>query len=254
MLLYNELLCSEIENALDHATQFNADCPERLKNAIRYSLLAPGKRLRPILVLTANELCGGKRCEAIPAACAIEMVHCYSLIHDDLPAMDNDDLRRGRATCHKQFDEATAILAGDALLPLAFEVLSGQTFAETNDTANSEPNKCANPNERTHRCLVKCIQELAVATGARQLVGGQSDDVMYEKGITPLDETLDSLKRIHSRKTGALIRVSLKLGGLLAGASETQLTALDHYGHHFGLAFQITDDLLDVLGEEKTVG
>jgi geranylgeranyl diphosphate synthase type II len=227
---YIETLRQEIESALDAATQFTADCPERLREALRYSLLAPGKRLRPTLVLIACELCSNPeyRRNALPAACAVEMIHTYSLIHDDLPAMDNDDLRRGLPTCHKKFDEATAILAGDALLALAFEMLGNLT-----------------PPELAGRCC----KELAVAAGACQLVGGQMDDMFHAQ-----KSSIEMMEHIHHRKTGALIRTSLKLGGMIANASERQLTALDEFGKHFGLAFQITDDLLDVLGEEATVG
>ena len=244
---YLETLRQEIESALDSATQFSGGCPDRLQTALRYSLLAPGKRLRPTLVLTACELCSNAehRPHAMPAACAVEMIHAYSLIHDDLPAMDNDDLRRGLPTCHRKFDEATAILAGDALLALAFEMIGNLT-----------------PPELAGRCC----KELAVAAGACQLVGGQMDDLSREQQIgewksrTQQSETTESsalieaMEHVHHRKTGALIRTSLRLGGMIADASDRQLTALDEFGKHFGLAFQITDDLLDVLGEEATVG
>ena len=235
MKQYIETLRQQIESALDSATQFDVDCPERLREAIRYSLLAPGKRLRPTLVLLACELCGTPeyRLNALPAACAVEMIHVYSLIHDDLPAMDNDDLRRGLPTCHKKFDEATAILAGDALLALAFEMIGHLT-----------------PSELAGRCC----KELAIAAGACQLVGGQMDDMLREQQIGNTESTIRMMEHVHHRKTGALIRASLKLGGMIAGASEQQLTALDEFGQHFGLAFQITDDLLDVLGDESTVG
>jgi len=235
MTTYTETLRQEIELALDAATQFSTDCPNRLREAIRYSLLAPGKRLRPILALIACELCSAPehlskyQQGAMPAACAVEMIHVYSLIHDDLPAMDDDDLRRGLPTCHKKFDEATAILAGDALLALAFEMVGNLT-----------------PPELAGRCC----KELAIAAGACQLVGGQMDDMQREK----IEFSLEMMQCVHHRKTGALMRIALKLGGMIAGASEEQLTALDDFGMHFGLAFQITDDLLDVLGDEKTVG
>lgn len=228
---YKDELCCAINAALDAATQFDADCPVRLCEAIRYSLLASGKRLRPIFVLTACELCGGDRQQAIPVACAVEMIHAYSLIHDDLPAMDNDDLRRGLPTCHKKFDESTAILAGDALLALAFEMLGNLT-----------------PPELAGRCC----KELAVAAGPCQLVGGQMDDVYRADSLE--SGSIQSIEHIHRRKTGALIRTSLRLGCFVAGASEKQQIALDEFGIHFGLAFQITDDLLDVLGNEQTVG
>ena len=232
---YIETLRQEIESALDSATQFDENCPKRLREAIRYSLLAPGKRLRPMLVLVACELCNHSedRRNALPAACAVEMIHAYSLIHDDLPAMDNDDLRRGLPTCHRKFDEATAILAGDALLALAFERIGSLTPPEL---------------------AGQCCKELAVAAGACQLVGGQMEDILREKRIDGSETTVQRMEHVHHRKTGALIRASLKLGGRIADASEQQRNALDEFGKHFGLAFQITDDLLDVLGEEATVG
>jgi len=242
---YAEILRQEIESALGSAVQFNADCPDRLREAVRYSLLAPGKRLRPALVLAACELCGVPennvpddlpskfRQRAMPAACAVEMIHAYSLIHDDLPAMDNDDLRRGLPTCHRKFDEATAILAGDALLALAFEMIGNLT-----------------PPELAGRCC----KELALAAGACQLVGGQMEDMLREEQIGKTEWTMERMQHVHHRKTGALMRAALKLGGMIAGASEPQLAALDEFGKHFGLAFQITDDLLDALGDEEMVG
>jgi len=236
---YAETLRQEIESALDSAAQFNTDCPSRLREAVRYSLLAPGKRLRPLLVLAACELCGTPsnaleyRRKALPAACAVEMVHAYSLIHDDLPAMDNDDLRRGMPTCHRKFDEATAILAGDALMALAFEMIG-----------NLAPPELAG-------C---CCKELAVAAGACRLVGGQMDDMLREEQGGKTEPAIEMIEHIHHRKTGALIRAALKLGGMISGASEQQRAALDEFGTHFGLAFQITDDLLDVLGNEEMAG
>ncbi|GHT17186.1 geranylgeranyl pyrophosphate synthetase [Planctomycetales bacterium] len=228
----DELRC-EIEAALDEATTFDNHCPDRLREAIRYSLLARGKRLRPVLLLTACELCDGDRQLAMPAACAVEMIHCYSLIHDDLPSMDNDDLRRGIPTCHKKFDEPTAILAGDALLALAFEMVGNLTPTSAG----------------------LCCKDLAVAAGPRQLVGGQMDDVIHEKQLGSLTGcTIEDVERIHHRKTGALIRASIRLGAIIAGASQPQLASLDQFGTNFGLAFQITDDILDVLGDEQIVG
>ena len=236
---YIESLRKEIESALDAATQFPADCPERLRESIRYSLLAPGKRIRPVFVLMAYELCSlpegrnTRRPNALSAACAVEMIHVYSLIHDDLPAMDNDDLRRGIPTCHRQFDEATAILAGDALLALAFEQIGNLTPPEL---------------------AGQCCRELAVAVGACQLVGGQIDDMLREELIGKAEPTIEMMQHVHLRKTSALIRVALKLGGMIATATPRQLAGLDEFGKHFGLAFQITDDLLDALGEEQAVG
>lgn len=227
-----------INSALDHYTQFAADCPGQLREAIRYTLLAPGKRLRPRLVLMAAEACGGAIDAALPAACAVEMVHAYSLVHDDLPAMDDDDLRRGRPTCHKVFGEATAILVGDALLARAFDVMA----------SDIQPAAVA----------AKCCAVLGKAAGATALVGGQAADLeMAARDAGNLSNNsggLAELQAIHRRKTGALIRASLELGGLVAGGSGDQLTALTGYGEHIGLAFQITDDLLDVAGDETAVG
>ena len=251
-----------IDAALDARTQLGNGCPARLREAMRYSLLAPGKRIRPLLVLLAARACGGEIESAIPAACAVEMIHAYSLIHDDLPAMDDDDLRRGRPTCHKAFDEATAILAGDALLPLAFETLAREI----------EPPATA----------VACCVALAQAAGACNMAGGQADDIKAgrqggrETGRQGDKEIVDDtslslspclpvspsfspsalrlLESIHHRKTGAMIRVSLRLGAIVAGADEVELAALDEYGRRFGLAFQITDDLLDVQSTEVEMG
>jgi geranylgeranyl diphosphate synthase type II len=210
-----------IESALDSYTQFDEHCPTKLKEAIRYSLLTRGKRLRPMLVMLAAEACGGSAEAAVPCACAVEMMHTYSLIHDDLPCMDNDDLRRGRPTSHKVFGEAIAILAGDALIALAFEVI----------TRDIRPWKTA----------AQCVATLAHATGPSALVGGQCDDIC-QKVTTGSREALDS---IHNRKTGALFLASLRLGGFVAAADESQHRALETYGANLGLAFQITDDLLD---------
>lgn len=199
--------------------------PERLREAAAYSLFAGGKRLRPALVLGAAEIVSGDSAVALPAACAIEMIHTYSLIHDDLPAMDNDVLRRGRPTSHIQFGEALAILAGDALLTMAFDI-------------------CA----ETGRADV--VAELARAAGAAGMVGGQVIDLQSENQQL----TLDELRRLHACKTGALIRVSVRMGAMLAGASSEALASLTAYGEHIGLAFQIADDILDVVGDTKTLG
>lgn len=227
-----------INSALDHYTQFAADCPGQLREAIRYALLAPGKRLRPRLVLMAAEACGGTIDAVLPAACAVEMVHAYSLVHDDLPAMDDDDLRRGRPTCHKVFGEATAILVGDALLARAFDVMASDI--------------------RPAAVAAKCCAVLGKAAGATALVGGQAADLEMaasEAGnVGSSSRGLAELRAIHRRKTGALIRASLELGGLVAGGTSDQLTALTGYGENVGLAFQITDDLLDVAGDETAVG
>jgi geranylgeranyl diphosphate synthase type II len=223
-------LRQRIDSALSAYTDFPAGCPGRLREAIRYSLLAPGKRVRPLLVLWAAEACGGSIEAAMPAACAVEMVHAYSLVHDDLPAMDNDDLRRGLPTCHRRFGEATAILAGDALVGLAFETLASRV--------------------RPPETAAACCRALAEAAGPCHLVGGQFDDI--ERGTSR--PSLQSLESIHHRKTGALIGASLRLGALVAGADAPQTEALLRYGRALGLAFQITDDLLDVRGDEGAVG
>src|SRR5262245_28539942 len=223
-----------VEERLRSALRLGAGCPPALAEAMRYSLLAGGKRLRPILAILAAEACGGRAEESLPVACAVEMVHTYSLIHDDLPAMDDDDLRRGMPTSHKKFGEALAILAGDALLTLAFEVV-----------ASGYPPATA----------AACCRELARGSGAAGMVGGQADDLAWEqKG-----GTLDDLEALHARKTGALFRASLKLGvwaaqGEKGGPDARLLELIDGYGRRFGLAFQITDDLLDVEGSTEQTG
>ncbi len=220
----------QIEARLADYCQFDEGAPERLAEAIRYSLLAPGKRLRPLLVVMACEACGGTIDDCLPAACAVEMIHAYSLIHDDLPAMDDDDLRRGRPTSHKVFGEGLAILAGDALQARAFEILARDLW----------------PAELAARgCLI-----LAQAAGATQLVGGQVDDLAEQFG----GGGLPTLQAIHARKTGAMLCASLRLGALCARADEGQSQALQAYGDAIGLAFQITDDLLDARGDVIAVG
>jgi geranylgeranyl diphosphate synthase type II len=224
----------QVDAALEQFTRFSSGCPDRLAQAIRYSLLAPGKRLRPALVLWSAEACGCIGGDAMPAACAVEMVHCYSLVHDDLPAMDDDDLRRGRPTLHRAFDEATAILAGDALLALAFEVLSRHI--------------------RPASVAVECCVTLATAAGPTALVGGQLADLGLEAGLDGYGEDLATLQGIHERKTGAMIRAALQLGTMVAEATPTQRAAIDAYGRKLGIAFQIADDVLDVRGNEAVLG
>ncbi len=221
---------SLINERLGFYTEFDSDCPAQLAEAIRYSLLGSGKRLRPLLVLMATDACGEDFLQALPAACAVEMIHTYSLIHDDLPAMDDDLLRRGVPTLHVKFDEATAILAGDALIPMAFQVVCSEY-----------PPSIAAP----------CCLELATACGASRLVGGQVDDLAQEKAP---NANLNELEHIHRRKTGALLSVSLKLGAIIAGANEEQKAALQQFGTHLGLAFQIVDDLLDCRGDSAKMG
>jgi geranylgeranyl diphosphate synthase type II len=227
---------AESEKHLTAALRPQPGFPESLCEAMRYSLLAPGKRLRPILVVMAAEACGGPASNPWPAACAVEMIHAYSLIHDDLPAMDDDDLRRGQPTCHKKFGEALAILAGDALLTMAFQVLAEGYPAVT---ASS------------------CCRELARAAGAAGMVGGQVDDLAWEQCG---QRNVEGLEDLHQRKTGALIRASLRLGALAAYAHgdglppPELLERLDGYGRCLGLAFQIIDDLLDVEGQAEQTG
>lgn len=218
-----------VDAALDRYSGYDADCPDRLRLAIRHSLLAPGKRLRPLLVLMAAEACGSDCERAMPAACAVEMVHTYSLIHDDLPAMDDDDLRRGLPTCHAVYGEALAILAGDALLAQAFEVLATDLPAAS---------------------AARCCAILGQASGPSALVGGQAADLAAEE--TGGDG--DLLEAIHRRKTGALFRASLLLGGVVAAADDCRMSELERYAIHLGLAFQVVDDLLDVAGNSKVVG
>lgn len=227
---------SAINESLEKWLSPRDGCPERLLEAMRYAVLGPGKRLRPRLALLAANACDGDSKQALPAACAVEMIHAYSLIHDDLPAMDDDDLRRGRPTVHKQFDEATAILAGDALQALAFEVL-----ATGIPTASIAATACA---------------ELARVAGPSALVGGQADDLAGLEGVAQASDEakLEKLRAIHRRKTAAMITVSLRLGALAVEANQEQLLALTAYGEAIGLAFQVTDDLLDATGDESAVG
>jgi geranylgeranyl diphosphate synthase, type II len=224
-----------VECALSEALSDAPGRPPRLVEAMRYAVLGPGKRFRPRLVLMACRACGGDPADAVNAACAVEMIHAYSLVHDDLPAMDDDDLRRGRPTVHRQFDEATAILVGDALLALAFETL---VWPPTPVQA-----------------VASACRELAHAAGPAMLVGGQADDLLGAVAAPDSTEAaLAHLEAIHRRKTGAMITVSLRLGGLCAGAKPPQLAALTAYGDAIGLLFQVTDDLLDAVGDEAAVG
>jgi geranylgeranyl diphosphate synthase type II len=216
----------EVDTALDRFLPPADERPERLHAAMRYSLLAGGKRLRPILCLASAEAVGGQREAALLPAIALECLHTYTLIHDDLPAMDDDDLRRGHPTCHKKFDEATAILAGDALLTLAFELLARATPA------------------------AQLALELAEAAGSRGVVGGQAEDLAAE-GRAP-DATL--LEFIHTNKTGKLLRAACRMGALTAGADAGQLAALTTYAAKIGLAFQIADDVLNVTSTPEQLG
>jgi len=207
---------------------------EPIVEAMKYSLMAGGKRIRPVLCLAAAEAVGGKPQAVLPAACALEIVHTYSLIHDDLPAMDNDDLRRGKPTCHVAFDEATAILAGDALLTLAFQVLSSVQSTTGNQASG----------------WLKVIHIISTAAGYRGMIRGQMLDMAAEGQHL----TVDELKSMHALKTGALIEASLLCGALLANARKSQMEILKIYAGKIGLAFQVTDDILNVEGNPKIMG
>lgn len=215
-----------IESTLNRLLHSPKKYPSIIRQAMRYAVFGKGKRLRPILVIAAAEACGGKASDVLPAACALEMIHTYSLIHDDLPAIDNDDYRRGRLSCHKKFGEAMAILAGDALLTRAVEVLSATGFP------------------KYEVLQAKIIAEIARAIGTEGMLGGQVEDIQSLSSGTQAERE-KKLAYIHSHKTGALITVALRVGAMLAGASNGELKALDKYGRSFGLAFQITDDILD---------
>ena len=219
-----------VEAALD--ASMGPERPESLREAMRYSLLAGGKRLRPILCLAACELVGGDASKAMPTAVALEMIHTMSLIHDDLPAMDNDDLRRGRPTNHKVYGDAMAILAGDALLSRAFEMVAVRS-ADV-------------PAER----LVKVVGELAMVSGAPGLVGGQVVDLECEGKQVDLE----TLEYIHLHKTAALLRACVVTGALIGGANEAQVQAMRIYANGIGLAFQIVDDILDVTASSEVLG
>jgi geranylgeranyl diphosphate synthase type II len=206
----------------------------RVTEAMYYSLFVGGKRLRPILCLAAAEAVGGDAGDALSVACALEMIHTYSLIHDDLPAMDDDDLRRGQPTCHKKFDEATAILAGDGLLTEAFATVAGAAFRH----------------EGKEGVLLEVINLLATAAGYQGMVGGQMLDLLAEGRQVSLRE----LETIHRHKTGALLTAAVRAGALMGGGNRSEVTFLTTYGEKFGLAFQVTDDLLDVEGETAEMG
>ncbi|MGB0696827.1 MAG: polyprenyl synthetase family protein [Rhodospirillaceae bacterium] len=213
------------------------DAPEaRLIEAMRYSSLEGGKRLRPFLVMQSAGLFNVSPTCALRVAAAIEMVHCYSLIHDDLPAMDDDDLRRGRPTCHKQFDDATAILAGDALLTRAFEVVASE------DTHSDPAVRC------------ELITELAEGAGAHGMVGGQMVDLAVERGLIETHRDVAAITRMHRMKTGRLFTFSCVAGPIMGKAPAAMRLALSNFSHDLGLAFQIWDDVLDVEGDAETLG
>jgi geranylgeranyl diphosphate synthase type II len=208
--------------------------PPVIHQAMHYAVFNGGKRLRPIMVFESAMIAGGTRESVMPTACAIELIHSYSLVHDDLPAMDNDDYRRGKLTCHKVFGEASGILTGDALLTAGFELM-----AKNSDIANIEP---AN--------VIKVIKEVAYAVGSQGMIGGQVIDLESEGQAIEYD----TLKTLHSLKTGQLFRAALTAGAILNNMNNEGLEALKQYAHNFGLAFQITDDILDIQGDEALLG
>lgn len=220
-----------VERALKEELDRTEILSDQLRASMAYSLMAGGKRLRPILLMAAADAVGIDGTKFRTAACALELIHTYSLIHDDLPAMDNDDYRRGKLTNHKVYGDGIAILAGDALLTLAFTVI----FRQKDVPAEA---------------LLRVADEISQAAGAAGMVGGQVLDLEAENRRISMDE----LRRVHMGKTGALFRAALRSGAILAGASKDQLAALTAYADHFGLAFQITDDILDVVGTVEDIG
>lgn len=223
-----------IEAALDRFVAVDQESPPQVREAMRHSLFAGGKRLRPILVLAGAEVAGMAADAVLPAACAVELIHTYSLIHDDLPAMDNSAIRRGRPTCHVLYGEAIAVLAGDALHALAFELL-----ARNADVGGLPPSR-----------VVRAITEVTRSIGTRGMVGGQVLDLLASRASVAEAD----VRTIHRLKTGSLIRACVRIGAMLGGASTEDLEALTQYGEHVGLAFQIVDDILDVVGEEAKLG
>ena len=221
----------EVDRALDRFLPRELTPPATIHKAMRYSLFAGGKRLRPILCLAAAEACGGKISSALSLACAVECIHTYSLVHDDLPSMDNDDLRRGRATCHKVFGDGIAILAGDALLTIAFEIA-----AHVKST------------QRYNLCEIFC--EIATAAGSQKLIAGQVADLEAEGRRINRAQ----LRYIHENKTAALLTASVRLGAMSANASAKQLAAITAFGRALGLAFQVIDDILDVTQTSEKLG
>jgi len=220
-----------IDRALDRYLPKTSVKPPTIHKAMRYSLFAGGKRLRPILCLAAAEACGGKIDNALPLACALECIHTYSLVHDDLPSMDNDDFRRGRATCHKVFGDGIAILAGDALLTIAFEIISH-----------------TKPTARYNMSIL--LRELAVASGSKKLIAGQVADLEAEG----LKANRTQLLYIHQNKTAAILTTSVRLGAMSANADARKLKAITNFGRALGLAFQVIDDILDVTQTTEKLG
>ncbi|WP_274365335.1 polyprenyl synthetase family protein [Paenibacillus thermotolerans] len=224
-----------VADALKRIVPEHWDVPAALRDSMSYSLMAGGKRMRPVLTIAACEALGGAAEDAMPAACAVELIHTYSLIHDDLPAMDNDDFRRGKPTNHKVYGEAMAILAGDALLTHAFYCLASMPSLRPNVPPDA---------------ALAISGELALYAGAGGMVGGQAADILGEQGVT----TLEGLEYIHTHKTSDLIVFSLRAGGRIGGADDAQLAALTTFGSSIGLAFQIQDDILDVTGDAEKLG
>ena len=220
-----------VDRALDRFLPKETAVPPTIHKAMRYSLFAGGKRLRPILCLAAAEGCRGKAAAALPLACAMECIHTYSLVHDDLPSMDNDDFRRGRATCHKVFGDGIAVLAGDALLTVAFEI-----------AARARPTR--------RYSMAEILREIAVAAGSRKLIAGQVADLEAEGKKVSRDE----LRYIHENKTSAMITSSIRLGAMSANADAKKMGALTKFGHSLGLAFQVIDDILDVTQTTEKLG
>ena len=228
-----QLLVSRVEAGIDRLLPPASEPSSRLHGAMRYSMQAGGKRIRPVLVLAASRLFEtGASADPVPAAVAVECVHTYSLVHDDLPCMDDDDLRRGRPTAHRRFDEATALLAGDALLTRAFAILA-ESYQGRPELASS------------------LVAELAQAAGSRRLIGGQMEDLLAERGA---GATREALAYIHLNKTAAMIEASLAMGAMCAGAPADCVDTLRGCGRELGLAFQIVDDVLDATSDTATLG
>lgn len=232
---YLNLKTSVINQELAKWIQERSDS-SRLLKAMNYSLMAGGKRIRPVLCLAAAEAISDDIVHVLPAACALEMIHTYSLIHDDLPSMDNDDLRRGKPTCHIAFDEATALLAGDALLTMAFEILASPDAVEGGI--------------RKPETITRVIQLTALAAGCRGMIEGQMLDMASEGIVIPLDQ----LEHLHLLKTGALIKASVRVGAMMAGGTDGQIHQLTRYAESIGLAFQVADDILNVEGDALIMG
>jgi geranylgeranyl diphosphate synthase type II len=225
---------AQVEDFMD--AYFGEDYnPPVLRESMLYSLQAGGKRIRPILCIAAYEACGGRGADIVPQASAIEFIHTYSLIHDDLPAMDNDDLRRGKPTNHKVFGDGMAVLAGDGLLTEAFSLLADPRYRHPSIS---------------DAAALKIISELAVASGALGMVGGQAQDLLSENA----EPDAETLLFIHSHKTAAILAASVRMGAVLSGAGQDKLEALKSYGDNIGLAFQVVDDILDIEGDTEVIG